>query len=69
MNYKTGRGKSLDDITLKDIMEYPIWVWAWDEEGVEGHDETWQKPVINSRNVTEDILNPIPPPGPTAGSA
>ncbi len=39
MAYKTGQSKSLDDITLKDVLQYPIWEWALDEEGVDGQDE------------------------------
>jgi hypothetical protein len=59
MGYKTGKAKSLDDITLEDIMKYPIWVWAWDEEGTEEMDETWQKPIIDTTDVTENIFTPI----------
>jgi hypothetical protein len=58
MSYKTGKAKSLDDITLEDVINHPIWVWALDEERVEGQDETWQKPVTSTTNVTEDIFNP-----------
>lgn len=59
MGYKTGKAKSLDDITLEDVIKYPIWVWAWGEEGTEGTDETWQKPIIDTTNVTENIFTPI----------
>ena len=58
MNYKTGKAKSLDDITLEDVIKYRIWVWALDEEGVDGQDETWQKPIIDTDNVTGAIYNP-----------
>ena len=58
MTYKTGKSKSLEDITLTDVLENPIWEWALDEEGVEGQDETWQRPIIDTDNVTNEIYNP-----------
>jgi hypothetical protein len=59
MPYKTGKAKSLDDITLEDVLSYPIWEWALDEEGEEGLDETRQRPVIDKIDVTEEIDSPI----------
>lgn len=59
MPYKTGKAKSLDDITLDDVLSYPIWEWAPDEAGEEGQDETWQRPVIDKNEVTEEIDSPI----------
>ncbi len=58
MAYKTGKSKSLDDITLDDALKNPIWEWALDEEGEEGQDETWQRPIIDTDKVTDDIYNP-----------
>jgi hypothetical protein len=58
MAYTTGKSKSLDDITLEDALKYPIWEWALDEEGEDGQDETWQRPIIDTDNVTDDIYNP-----------
>lgn len=58
MGYKTGKARSLDDIKIDDVLRHPIWVWALDEEGIEGQDETWQKPVIDTDDVTMDILYP-----------
>jgi hypothetical protein len=58
MVYTTGKSKSLDDITLEDTLKYPIWEWALDEEGEDGQDETWQRPIIDTDNVTDDIYNP-----------
>lgn len=58
MPYTTGKSKSLDDITLDDVLRYPIWKWALDEESEEGQDETWQKPIISTDNVTEEIYSP-----------
>jgi hypothetical protein len=58
MTYKTGQSKPLDDITLNDVLQYPIWEWALDEEGVEGQDETWQRPVLDTKDVTDEIFNP-----------
>jgi len=58
MAYTTGKSKSLDDITLDDALKYPIWEWALDEEGEDGQDETWQRPIVDTDNVTDDIYNP-----------
>jgi len=59
MTYKTGKSKSLDEITLEDVLEYPIWEYALDEEGLEGQDESWQRPVTDTDNVTDEIIAPI----------
>jgi hypothetical protein len=32
-------------LTLSDFAAYPVWEYASDEEGVEGRDETWVRPV------------------------
>ena len=56
MEFATGRSKSLEDITLEDCLEQPIWVWALDEEGVDGQDETWQKPVTGATEVTPELI-------------
>lgn len=58
MTYSTGKAKSLDDISLNDVLKYPIWEWALDEEGEDDQDETWQRPIISTNNVTDDIFNP-----------
>ncbi len=58
MAYTTGKSKSLDDITLDDALKYPIWEWALDEEEEDGQDETWQRPIVDTDNVTDDIYNP-----------
>jgi len=57
MSYPTGRSKSLDDITLENCLEYPIWEWALDEEGVPGQDETWQRPILGT-DVTAEMFDP-----------
>jgi hypothetical protein len=37
--------KRVDKLTLADFVAFPIWEFASDEEGVEGQDETWVRPV------------------------
>ncbi len=39
------RSKSVDQLTPSDLAEHPVWEYANDEEGVEGQDETWVRPV------------------------
>lgn len=58
MSYTTGKAKSLEDITLDDVLEYPIWEWALGEETVPGQDETWQRPIISTTNVTDEMVQP-----------
>ena len=65
MGIEYGPAKLLDEITLDDMLANPIWIWVW-EEGLEGsseehpqQDETWQKPVLNTRNVTVGMFEPI----------
>ena len=40
--------KPIDGITSEDLDAFPIWEFATDEEGVEGQDETWIRPVASS---------------------
>lgn len=58
MSYKTGKSKPLEEITLKDILENPIWEWSLNEESNEEQDETWQRPIIETDNVTNEMFNP-----------
>jgi hypothetical protein len=37
--------KPIDQITVADLMDFPIWEFCLDEEGVDGMDETWVRPL------------------------
>ena len=37
--------KPVGSLTLADLAAFPIWEYADDEEGLEGRDETWVRPV------------------------
>jgi hypothetical protein len=37
--------KPVDQLTVKDLEAFPVWEYALDEEGTEGMDETWVKPI------------------------
>src|SRR5579883_1996308 len=37
--------KPIDQITVADLVEFPIWEFCLDEESVEGMDETWVRPL------------------------
>jgi len=37
--------KPVVEIALQDLMQFPVWEFAIDEEGIEGQDETWIRPV------------------------
>ena len=54
-----GATKSLEELTLDDVLKYPIWLWDW-EAGLEGDSEdAGQCPVLNSTNVLPDMREPI----------
>ena len=55
MSYKTGKSKPLEEITLEDVLENKIWEWSLGEEN---QDETWQRPILECENVTDEIFNP-----------
>ena len=44
--------KPIDELTIEDLKQNPIWEWAIDEEENEEHDETWVKPAATT-NFTE----------------
>jgi hypothetical protein len=37
--------KPIDQITAADLADFPIWEFCLDEEGTEGMDETWVRPL------------------------
>ena len=37
--------KPVNELTVADLQSFPIWEFAEDEEGVDGQDETWVRPV------------------------
>ena len=41
--------KPVNDLTVEDLLTFPIWEFTTDEEGVEGQDETWVRPVRHSQ--------------------
>lgn len=43
MNLETR--KAVTDLTPADLDTFPVWEFALDEEGVEGQDETWVRPL------------------------
>jgi hypothetical protein len=60
MDLQFGTPKSLDEITLTDVQQHPIWLWVW-EAGLEqqAEDETCQCPVTNTTDVTAGMIEPI----------
>lgn len=37
--------KPIDRLTRGDLSTFPVWEFALDEEGIEGRDETWVRPL------------------------
>ncbi|HZH61138.1 MAG TPA: hypothetical protein VEY70_16560 [Metabacillus sp.] len=50
--------KPVDELTLEDFNESPIWEWAIDKEENEGQDETWVRPS-ETKNFTEELNGSI----------
>jgi hypothetical protein len=49
-----GKSKPVDELTVEDFKESPIWEWAIDEEENEDQDETWVRPS-ETNNFTEEL--------------
>ena len=58
LEYTTGKAVPLEEIYLSELEKYPIWIYALDEEDVEGQDEFWVKPITNSTNVEAELSTP-----------
>ncbi len=58
MNFLTGPPILIDDITLDNIRKYPIWITTFNEYGIQDQ-EVYQRPIIDSNDVTTDIENPF----------
>ncbi|MBZ0165243.1 MAG: hypothetical protein K8I00_00450 [Candidatus Omnitrophica bacterium] len=54
--YNLGPFKNLEDLTLEDLMEHPIWVCDTDGDKPEGFDETAGQPIVGATHVTKDIV-------------
>ncbi|MFC0472327.1 hypothetical protein ACFFHM_17985 [Halalkalibacter kiskunsagensis] len=52
------RSKPVDELTIEDLKENPIWEWAVDEEENEEQDETWVRPS-ETHNFTEELNGSI----------
>lgn len=52
------KSKPVDELTIEDLKEHPIWEWAIDEEEYEEQDETWVRPSVQ-RNFTEELNGSI----------
>ena len=58
--------KPIDQLTCEDLRAFPVWEFATDEEGVEGPDETWVRPLRTNRiskdawslSVASDFISP-----------
>ncbi|WP_242252929.1 hypothetical protein [Bacillus cereus group sp. BfR-BA-01379] len=50
--------KPIDELTIEDLEQNPIWEWALDEEENKEYDETWVKPALTT-NFTEELNGSI----------
>ncbi|MED0982322.1 hypothetical protein P4T48_23105 [Bacillus paramycoides] len=50
--------KPIDELTIEDLKQNPIWEWALDEEENEECDETWVKPA-ETINFTVELNGSI----------
>ncbi len=58
MQYITGDPKLIDDVSLEDMLKYPIWKMVFDLAGTDEND-VYQSPIINTDNVTDDFVDPF----------
>ncbi|UJF28451.1 hypothetical protein [Planococcus sp. 107-1] len=49
------KSKPVDELTIEDLKQFPIWDWAIGSEGEEEQDETWVQPA-ETTNFTA-VLN------------
>jgi hypothetical protein len=47
----------MENVTLEDMLKYPIWTFALDEEGEDGQDETWQAPILDTNDVKPEYID------------
>lgn len=52
------KSKPVDELTIEDFKNSPIWEWAIDEEENEEQDETWVRPS-ETINFTEELNGSI----------
>jgi hypothetical protein len=52
------KSKPVDELTIEDFKESPIWEWVIDEEENEDQDETWVRPS-ETNNFTEELNGSI----------
>ncbi len=60
MTLEFGKSKPCVDVTLEEALRHPIWQWAIDEETIPGQDETWTKPVTNTTDVGDELVDYYP---------
>jgi hypothetical protein len=53
-----GKSKPVDELSIEDFKESPIWEWVIDEEENEEQDETWVRPSVTN-NFTEELNGSI----------
>jgi len=61
--------KPVNELTVEDFHAFPIWEFATDEEGVEGQDETWVRPVRHKQIPMEAYSQLVASDYSTAGGA
>ena len=52
------KSKPVEELTIEDLKESPIWEWAINEEGNGEQDETWVRPS-ETKNFTEELNGSI----------
>lgn len=58
MSYITGSAKLEENITINDYLQYPIWMNTFNVGGATDQ-QYYQRPVINTTNVTADMVDPF----------
>jgi hypothetical protein len=58
MAYTIGTPQLMDEVSLADMMKYPIWLTVFEVTDA-GKDDPYQAPVIGTNNVTDDLIDPF----------
>ena len=56
LNVELGELKKLDDISLEDMKNYPVWVNDLSGENIEEFDETSERPIINNISISKHLV-------------
>ncbi len=55
----SNNSKPISEITLDDFEESPIWIFDFENEGLQHHDETWITPWLDVKLPQDDLITVV----------